>query len=327
MHVVVVGVGAVGGVIAARLALAGHRVTGIARGRHLAAIEAHGLRLVSPDDDVAVPLAIASDARSVEWTDDTVAIVAVKSQDTSAVLDGIAAAAPDAPVVCAQNGVSNEREALRRFERVYGITVMLPSGHLEPGVVIAGCSPVPGILDIGRYPEGIDETAGHVAAALRDAGFECVPRDDIMRWKHTKLLMNLGNAVQAVCGKEATRTTDLVERARAEGRACLDAAGIAYVSDDEDKRRRGDILQGKSVPGHDRGGSSSWQSLARATGAIETDHLNGEIVLLGRLHGIPTPVNEALQRHARRMATARDEPGTTPVAVIEADIQAATIGL
>ena len=40
-----------------------------------------------------------------------------------------------------------------------------------------------------------------------------------------------------------------------------------------------------------RPGGSTTQSLARGTGSIETDWLNGEIVLLGRLHGVPTPAN------------------------------------
>ena len=49
-------------------------------------------------------------------------------------------------------------------------------------------------------------------------------------------------------------------------------------------------------------GSSSWQSLVKGTGSVETDYLNGEIVLLGRLHGVPTPVNAVLQRVVTDMA-------------------------
>ena len=49
--------------------------------------------------------------------------------------------APEAPdgiaVVCAQNGVENERMALRSFPDVYAMTVMCPATHLEPGVVVA----------------------------------------------------------------------------------------------------------------------------------------------------------------------------------------------
>ena len=52
-----------------------------------------------------------------------------------------------------------QRQALRLFPNVYGVCVMFPSAHLEPGVVRANCSPVPGILDIGRFPNGIDRVA------------------------------------------------------------------------------------------------------------------------------------------------------------------------
>ncbi len=57
-----------------------------------------------------------------------------------------------------------------------------------------------------------------------------------------------------------------------------------------------------------RGGGSSWQSLARRAGSIEADYLNGEIALLGRLHGVATPVNAALQEVANELARAGDPP-------------------
>ena len=59
-----------------------------------------------------------------------------------------------------------------------------------------------------------------------------------------------------------------------------------------------------------RSGSSTWQSLARHTGEVETDYLNGEIALLGRLHGVATPVNAALCRLAARVASDGAGPQT-----------------
>ncbi len=53
------------------------------------------------------------------------------------------------------------------------------------------------------------------------------------------------------------------------------------------------MLQWGSAASRSRPGASMWQSLARGV-SIEADYLNGEIVLLGRLHGVPTPVNAAL---------------------------------
>ena len=63
-------------------------------------------------------------------------------------------------------------------------------------------------------------------------------------------------------------------------------------------------------------GGSSWQSLRRGTRAIETDYLNGEIVLLGRMHGVPTPANDLMQRLARELVVTQDAPGATPAAEI-----------
>jgi 2-dehydropantoate 2-reductase len=99
---------------------------------------------------------------------------------------------------------------------------------------------------------------------------------------------------------------------RHEGDAALRAAGIDAASVKDDRARRGDLLDMRPVPGHERQGGSSWQSLARGLGTVETDYLTGEIVLLGRLHGVPTPANELLQRLANRMAAQRRSPGSVP---------------
>ncbi len=101
---------------------------------------------------------------------------------------------------------------------------------------------------------------------------------------------------------------------QAEGEAVLSAAGIAVTSVEDDQARRGDALTIQPV-GDDRrrAGGSTWQSLQRGTGAIETDYLTGEIVLLGRLHGVATPANEALQRLAAEMARAGEPPASRTV--------------
>jgi 2-dehydropantoate 2-reductase len=130
-----------------------------------------------------------------------------------------------------------------------------------------------------------------------------------MRWKYRKLVMNLGNAVQALVG--GVREGTLVKAAVAEGEQVLDAAGIDRVSLAADRARRAGLLDVSTVAGRARPGASTWQSLARGVGTIETDYLNGEIVLLGRLHDVPTPVNELLQMECRLAALRRDPPGST----------------
>jgi 2-dehydropantoate 2-reductase len=133
-----------------------------------------------------------------------------------------------------------------------------------------------------------------------------------MRWKYGKLLGNLANAIEAVCGYNMTddNMADLRRRAIAEGVAVLRAAGIAYASEDESARQRGDQVAIHPVNGAKRTGGSSWQSLTRGTGSIEADFLNGEIALLGREHGVPTPVNEVLQRLANQAAQQGRAPGS-----------------
>lgn len=305
----VFGAGAIGGVIAGFLHRAECEVVGIARGAHLAAIRDHGLSVRTPEGALTVQLPVVAMPREIRWRDDDVVMLAMKSQDTRAALEELATVAPPSVVVvCAQNGVANERAALRCFATTLGMCVICPATHLAPGVVEAELSPCPGILDVGRYPSGSDSTVEEVAFALRAATFDLRAVPDVMRWKHAKLLVNLGNAVEAICGPRSA-SGELVGRVREEGEAVLRAAGIEWASLEEDAARRGDRLSIRPVDGRMRGGGSSWQSLTRGAGTIEADYLNGEIVLLGRLHGIPTPANALLQSIARRMAHERARPG------------------
>jgi len=134
--------------------------------------------------------------------------------------------------------------------------------------------------------------AERVAADLRSAGFESVPRPDIMAWKYRKLVTNTVGDVRAVLPEEAEELRPVV---RAECEAVLAAAGVPLVSHEDDLARRGDLLQ----PRPDGGGPNSLgQSLARGTPGTEVDFRAGEIVLLGRLHGVPTPATERVRRAA-----------------------------
>ena len=316
---VVYGAGAVGGTIGGRLFEHGHDVVLIARGRHGEACRRDGLLLRDAAGEVtlAVPTVLHPSELDIDPVRDVV-VLAMKTQDTADALDALAAVASHStPIVCAQNGVENERLALRRFARVHGMCVMLPASHLEPGVVEVSSTPIAGILDVGRYPTGADETTEALAAALDGSGFNSHAVDDVMRRKYAKLLMNLGNALDAACGAGARRSP-LFARARDEAKACFAAAGIDVASEEEDRARRGDLLTVQPIGGQPRGGGSTWQSLARATGRTEVDYLNGEVVLLGRQLGIPTPVNELCQEVANELARAGASPGALDVADLEA---------
>ncbi|MBV9950566.1 MAG: ketopantoate reductase family protein, partial [Acidimicrobiia bacterium] len=297
MRYVIFGAGGIGGVIGGRLAQHGHDVVLVARGAHHDAIRERGLRMRTPDGPVQVDVPVTDDVATLSPGDGDVVLLCTKSQDSTAALDAIAtASSPEVAVVCAQNGVENERMALRRFERVHGMAVMLPATHLEPGVVDAWGAPASGILDVGRYPDGVDEVDEQLSAALRASNFISSAEPQVMLTKYGKLLMNLANVLEAACGMRDGTVGEVYQRARAEALACYEAAGIDAPTADDERRKD---MKMTPIDGVRRGGGSTWQSLARSAPSIETDFLNGEICLLGRIHGVPTPVNAALQRVGR----------------------------
>jgi 2-dehydropantoate 2-reductase len=215
-------------------------------------------------------------------------------------------------VVCVQNGVANERTALRVMPHVYGAVVMAPTAHLEPGVVQAYGSRGVGVIDLGRYPSGTDALCRDVADALGRSEFSSKPRADIMRFKYAKLIANLQNAVDAICDPGAA-AEELIELAREEGRAALAAAGIEFVAPEvNDVQARWEQLEVRAIDGRPRAGSSTRQSLTRGAPTLETDYLNGEISLIGRLHGVSTAVNDALCVLSDRHVRERRPPGTLP---------------
>ncbi|KOV79470.1 2-dehydropantoate 2-reductase [Streptomyces sp. NRRL WC-3618] len=325
MRYIIIGAGAVGGAIGGRLAGAGHDVVLVARGAQYEALRAHGLRLVTPDGTHTYRLpTVDGPAGLGELRADDVLVLAVKTQDSEAALaawgpapvEGGGTAAERLPLLCAQNGVESPRLALRRFRRVYGVCVWLPAAYEEPGVVSAAGAPLTGILFLGRHPHGTDDTVRRIAADLEQtAAFEAPVVPDVARWQYAKLLTNLGNAIRALSGAaDSVDSERLRERVYAEGESVLAAAGIPYASAAEAKERRGDKITLRPLPGTEPGGGSSWQSLSRGTGTIETDYLNGEIALLGRLYGVPTPLNELLQRLANTFARERRPAGSLPSA-------------
>ncbi len=331
---VILGAGAVGGAIGGFLRLSGCDVVLLARGAHADAMKQSGLTLATPAGVHQIEdMQVAATPQELELRRGDVLVATTKTQHTEALLTEIATlpvaraeatatAGTSLPIVCAQNGVENERIALRRFARAYGICVMLPASHLEPGAVDSQGGPYPGMLDVGRYPRGVDAVAEEVAFDLSAAGFLSTPRAEVMRWKYAKLLRNLGNAIEALCGPDDESADEsggqmrgeLMKLATAEGRAALDAAGIDYVPTQEWQAYRRDQVELRPVRGRQRGGGSSWQSVKRGSPSVEADFLNGEIALLGRLHGVPTPVNDLLQHEADLLVRDGRPVGSVPPA-------------
>ena len=326
MRYVIFGAGAVGGTIGYRLHDSGHDVLLIARGAHLEKLQTHGMTVRRPDGEVTAKIPAVGSPQDARPGEGDVVVLSTKTQDSAPALSALAAAAsPGVAVVCAQNAVENERLALRYFERVYALVVMLPAAHIEAGVIHSFGVPVPGILDVGRYPRGVDQTSTRIAQDLQAAGFRSQADAEIMRKKYYKLVTNIHNAVEAIAGFEA-KASDITDRARSEALTVLAAAGISVASAEEDKARRAGFSNADKVAGSGALlGNSSWQSLARRLGSIETDYLNGEIVMLGRLHGVPTPINLAIQQQARRLALSDAAPGSLSLDELRIIVDRATV--
>ena len=310
MRYVIYGAGAIGGSIGARLFQKGRDVTLICRGAHLEAVKRDGLTLRTAEETVTLAIPAVGSPCEIDWRGDEVVLLTMKSQDTEAALQALRSAAGDVPVVCAQNGVANERMALRIFSRVYAMLVVLPATHLVPGEVILHSSPLGGVLDAGVYPQGTDSLIEEVCADIVAAGFGANPDTLVMRLKYAKLLTNLGNTVQALCGDAAAG--DIIRRVRDEAIMAYEAAGIDCAPPEELIARHSGVTV-KPIPGAGgRAGGSTWQSLERG-GSLETDYLNGEIALLGALHGVLTPFNRMLQLAAAEAQRDGKRPGSYTV--------------
>ena len=331
MRYVILGAGAIGGTLGGHLHRAGREVVLVARTAHVEAVRAGGLRLLTGDADYRLDVpAVDSLADAAPFREGDVALLCCKAQHTVAALGELrtAGAPVEVPVVCCQNAIWNEAHAQRVFRNVYGAVVLVPGVFLEPGEVVNARVGHYGYLEVGRYPAGIDELCTTLVEDLEAAGFTAAANPTVMRAKGAKCLGNLANAVTAITGGH--RGADaFMAQVRDEARRVWRAAGIDFEESGEFAARRGSRYQGgdRWPRGHgspSRGGSS-WQSLVRGTGSIESEFLNGEVVQLGRLLGIPAPHNEVLWRRAEQMARDHESPGRYSIAELTREAQSAAV--
>lgn len=137
VHFGIIGAGAVGGYFGAKLALAGHRVSFVARGRHLKAIQERGLAIWSPLGDFTVHPQAESDAAKVGPVD--VVIFGVKSYDNDTALPLIAPLlGPSTVVLTLQNGISSADDIAAVIGRgpVLGGATFVATGIKLPGLIV-----------------------------------------------------------------------------------------------------------------------------------------------------------------------------------------------
>lgn len=309
MKIAIMGTGGVGGYFGARLAAAGNDVTFIARGSHLAAMRANGLRVESTFGDLHLqPAKVVATPAEVEGAD--AIMFAVKLGDTEGAAEALAPlVAKGAAIFTFQNGVEG-------FDR---IATKIGREHIVPGVArIASHISTPGAikhegkfarLEMGEADRRESQRVTAFHAACKAAGIDALIAPDIRRAQWIKFAMlapfsGLTCVTRQTIGplRSTPGTRALIEAAVGEVIAVGKAVGIDLKDED-----RGAVL--KLIDAlHDTMTTSMAHDLA-AGKPLEVDWLSGSVVRLAERHGVPAPthrfITQALSVHAagRKAAT------------------------
>lgn len=303
MNVLIIGAGAIGGLVGALLAERGHDALLLTRSPAPPAMRLEG---GGYGPDRAIPVRSGAEAPAGLRPD--LVVVGVKTQDLERALAQHAHAMSDAPVVALQNGLAQDDIVLRTVgpARAVACVVALDAEHLEPGAL--RCRR-PGTLLVGPVrPEGV--AAADRAAALLGQAMRVQRIDNVPGTRWTKLLLNIQNVGPALTGlsyQEIARHPGLsraILRMVREAREVADAEGVALAplpwTSPMLLRALSRLPEPIALPlyarriravlGDEPAYGSTWQSVQRGQ-SVETDWLNGEIVRRGRARGVPTPVN------------------------------------
>ena len=308
-HTAVVGAGAVGSYFGAMLGLAGHPVTLIGRGAHVAAIERDGLQVRRADRTDSVRVAASTGLDAVRGAD--LVLVCVKSTDTEAVARDLAPLlAPDALLLSLQNGVDNPSMLARHVGRpVAPCVVYVATALPAPGVVehFGRGDLVIGPIDAAAARDQALQARLHAVAALFGAaGVPVRVSDDVMVELWSKLMVNCAyNAISALSQLPYGRMTELPEvRAVMRGAvhevvALAQATGVALPLQASLEAMEGIA---RAMPGQR---SSTAQDLARGKPS-EIDHLNGFVARRAAELGVAAPVNQTLHALVKLVEAGRE---------------------
>src|SRR5262245_56001711 len=327
MRFIIHGAGSVGSLNGGRLAESGAEVVLSARRDHAAAVNRAGLLIKSRAGDRVVKcLRAVTQPREVIPGPGDVVILTVKSSQTAASVQALRETFPEeTPVVCMQNGVRNEEIAAGRVLHVYGGMLGISATFLEPGVVAHTRGE---LLSIGNYPLGCDNTGRQIAAGLAKAGFKTATDERMTAVKWSKLILNLNNATFAIIDKhlQLGLVTPAISKFMAdvqeEGLRALNVARISLEDPKNPFDPKRHLTELRSVvedqekinaeansPIEFRTYPSTWMDLKLKRGETEAGYFNGEIILLGEKHGVPTPYNSTLFIVVETMAAKGAQPG------------------
>lgn len=297
---VVLGVGGVGGYFGAKLARAGAPVTFVARGAHLEALRARGLRVRSALEGESV---VAVDAvERVTGPPPSTVLVCVKSFDTEAALaQARPAIGPATTVVSLQNGVDNLEvidRALGPAHALGGVAYVF--ANIEaPGVIVHHLN---GSLVLGERDGTVTSRVTRLEATFQRAGVPVTVTRGIERvlWeKYLLICAQAGMTALTRCPigviRETPETWRLFRKVVEELAAVAAAAGVGLPADVVDR------IVGVAA-GLGAGARSSMYHDLVAGKRLELEGLQGHAVRLGEKLGVPTPalaaVYAALKPHA-----------------------------
>lgn len=189
MRIAVMGAGAVGAYFGAKLAAAGHDLAFIARGKHLAAMQANGLKVNSSSGNLPIAHArFTADTGEIGAVD--LILFCVKSYDTiSAAASLKPLVSRDTMILSLQNGVDNAEKIAQLWgdERTLAGVVYIGAQITEPGVVTHSAG---GKIVFGQMDGAVGQSAKAIDQMLSAAG---IPRElsaNIQRVQWSKLLWN-----------------------------------------------------------------------------------------------------------------------------------------
>jgi 2-dehydropantoate 2-reductase len=330
MRFIMVGAGAIGTAMGGYLAQSSYPSVLISRPSHATAIRERGLTLRTAKGVFHPAVDVLTSVRDLKWSDDDIIFLTCKSQHTQELLDELRSAPAKTPIFCFQNGVRNEEWAAEIFSNVYAGLVQISATFSEPGVVEHTRNDV---LAIGKYPSGLDAITTRVGAALEKAGFRMTYYESAMPRKWGKLLINLNNALYALIDtwlQLAYTDSDLrtfLAATMKEGLAVIHAAGIEIEMGPGEPVAEEFVQQmaaGKfaypspmDLPPERRTYPSTWQDVVMHRKTTEVEHFNGEIVRLGKKHGVPTPYNTTLLEMMRELLRRNAMPGLFTLAEVQ----------
>ena len=305
---VIYGAGAIGGVVGGHLAMAGYEVVLVGRPDPMNVVCRQGLKLITPTGAHTLRLQAVTSPSEVSFQPNDVVLLTVKGQNTEPAMRDLHDIVDDVPIFCMQNGVRNEEIVSRYFSRVYGVSVKGGAVYMNDGEVVCRSDP-PARVIVGRYPAGTDALVEDVASDLRSAKYSVMVTPDVMPYKWGKLVGNLVNAVGAITNARGGEVNRIAEAGRREAAQLLREACIRWVSQKELAVEWPESAERPRAAMDTEEQSSTWQSLGRQQGTVETDFLNGEIVRIAKRLGKTAPINDRICRITQEMAANRERPG------------------